>query len=166
MLWVYNNLLSSYTFWLLSSIITIAVLLPDYTIKVCQYLDIHIGHIFPGPIEQKQPIIKHNLQYSRQTSHLTEVLSRQTSRMEEPLSARPISRIPEFITRQTSILSQRGDNHLGVTQRPYSNNTEQLTIIRQSTSSFNTNINLMRPASGVPVPITRQSSRITDSTNL
>lgn len=48
MLWVYNNLLSSLTFWLLSMVIIIAALIPDYTMKVCKAFNIKIGPIFPG----------------------------------------------------------------------------------------------------------------------
>lgn len=48
MLWVYNTLLGSPTFWLLSLFIIIASLLPDYTLKVCKAFNISFGSIYPG----------------------------------------------------------------------------------------------------------------------
>lgn len=48
MLMVYNNLLSSLTFWCLSLLVIIAALLPDYTMKVARSLNIRFGRLFPG----------------------------------------------------------------------------------------------------------------------
>lgn len=48
MLQVYINLLGSMTFWLLSILVTVAALLPDYTLKVCKSLSIKFGPIMPG----------------------------------------------------------------------------------------------------------------------
>lgn len=48
MLQVYNNLLSSMTFWVLSLLILVAALVPDFTIFAAKAIDIKIGHIFPG----------------------------------------------------------------------------------------------------------------------
>ncbi|XP_065084623.1 phospholipid-transporting ATPase IF isoform X2 [Ochlerotatus camptorhynchus] len=48
MLQVYNNLLSSLTFWVLSLLILVAAFIPDFTIFAAKAIDIKIGHIFPG----------------------------------------------------------------------------------------------------------------------
>ncbi|XP_055712807.1 phospholipid-transporting ATPase IF-like isoform X3 [Phlebotomus papatasi] len=49
MLHVYTNLLSSLTFWLLCIVVVVAALIPDFTIKALQALNINCGSIFPGP---------------------------------------------------------------------------------------------------------------------
>ncbi|GAB0097049.1 Phospholipid-transporting ATPase [Sergentomyia squamirostris] len=49
MLHVYINLLSSLTFWLLCIVVVVAALIPDFTIKALQALNINCGSIFPGP---------------------------------------------------------------------------------------------------------------------
>uniref|UniRef100_A0A182PSW1 Phospholipid-transporting ATPase n=1 Tax=Anopheles epiroticus TaxID=199890 RepID=A0A182PSW1_9DIPT len=48
MLHVYNNLLSSLTFWVLSLVILIAGFLPDLTMLAIRSIGIKLGHIFPG----------------------------------------------------------------------------------------------------------------------
>lgn len=48
LLWVYNNLLSSLTFWLLFVMIQVACLLPDFSIMAFKAFNIKIGPIFPG----------------------------------------------------------------------------------------------------------------------
>ncbi|XP_052565195.1 phospholipid-transporting ATPase IF isoform X2 [Culex pipiens pallens] len=48
MLHVYNNLLSSMTFWVLSLLILVAAFIPDFTMFAGRAIDIKIGHIFPG----------------------------------------------------------------------------------------------------------------------
>lgn len=52
MLWVYNNLLASPMFWLLSTLVIIACLVPDYAIKVCKVLNLRVNHFYPGSREQ------------------------------------------------------------------------------------------------------------------
>ncbi|XP_059618975.1 phospholipid-transporting ATPase IF isoform X2 [Phlebotomus argentipes] len=49
MLHVYSNLLSSLTFWLLCIVVVVAALIPDFTIKALQALNVNCGSIFPGP---------------------------------------------------------------------------------------------------------------------
>ncbi|KXJ73282.1 hypothetical protein RP20_CCG016146 [Aedes albopictus] len=48
MLQVYNNLLSSFTFWVLCLLILVAALVPDFTIFAAKAINITVGHIFPG----------------------------------------------------------------------------------------------------------------------
>lgn len=48
LLWVYNNLLTSMTFWLLFIMIIVASLIPDFSIKAIKAFNIKIGPIFPG----------------------------------------------------------------------------------------------------------------------
>ncbi|XP_053687798.1 phospholipid-transporting ATPase IF isoform X2 [Sabethes cyaneus] len=48
MLHVYNNLLSSMTFWVLSLLILVAAFVPDFTMFAGRAIGIKIGHIFPG----------------------------------------------------------------------------------------------------------------------
>lgn len=48
MLQVYNNLLSSFTFWVLCLLILVAALVPDFTIFAAKSINITVGHIFPG----------------------------------------------------------------------------------------------------------------------
>ncbi|XP_055524326.1 phospholipid-transporting ATPase IF isoform X2 [Wyeomyia smithii] len=48
MLQVYNNLLSSMTFWVLSLLILVAAFVPDFTMFAGRAIGIKIGHIFPG----------------------------------------------------------------------------------------------------------------------
>uniref|UniRef100_A0A1L8DEI0 Phospholipid-transporting ATPase n=2 Tax=Nyssomyia neivai TaxID=330878 RepID=A0A1L8DEI0_9DIPT len=49
MLSVYSNLLSSLTFWLLCIVVVVAALIPDFTMKALEALNINCGSIFPGP---------------------------------------------------------------------------------------------------------------------
>jgi len=46
--WVYNNLLSSLTFWLLFVMIIVACLIPDFSIMAFKAFNIKVGPIFPG----------------------------------------------------------------------------------------------------------------------
>ncbi|XP_058063317.1 phospholipid-transporting ATPase IF-like [Anopheles bellator] len=48
MLHVYNNLLSSLNFWMLTIIILVAAFLPDMVMLARKAIDIKIGHIIPG----------------------------------------------------------------------------------------------------------------------
>ncbi|EAT35270.1 AAEL012549-PA, partial [Aedes aegypti] len=48
MLQVYNNLLSSFTFWVLCFLILVAALVPDFTVFAAKAINIKVGHIFPG----------------------------------------------------------------------------------------------------------------------
>ncbi|XP_058444324.1 phospholipid-transporting ATPase IF isoform X2 [Malaya genurostris] len=48
MLQVYNNLLSSMTFWVLSLLILVAAFIPDFTLFAGRSIGIKVGHIFPG----------------------------------------------------------------------------------------------------------------------
>ncbi|XP_062539523.1 phospholipid-transporting ATPase IF isoform X2 [Armigeres subalbatus] len=48
MLQVYNNLLSSFTFWVMCLLILVACLVPDFTVLAAKAINIKIGHIFPG----------------------------------------------------------------------------------------------------------------------
>ncbi|XP_055585323.1 phospholipid-transporting ATPase IF isoform X2 [Uranotaenia lowii] len=54
MLQVYNNLLSSMTFWGLSLLILVAAFIPDFTMFAGRAIDIKIGHIFPGGAKYRQ----------------------------------------------------------------------------------------------------------------
>ncbi|XP_055682431.1 phospholipid-transporting ATPase IF isoform X2 [Lutzomyia longipalpis] len=56
MLSVYSNLLSSLTFWLLCLVVVIAALIPDFTIKALQALNVNCSSIFPG--QKKVPTTK------------------------------------------------------------------------------------------------------------
>lgn len=47
MLNVYNNLITSATFWILNVLIIITALLPDYTIKAFRVFDIKIRPVIP-----------------------------------------------------------------------------------------------------------------------
>ncbi|XP_058063348.1 phospholipid-transporting ATPase IF [Anopheles bellator] len=58
MLHVYNNLLSSMTFWVLSIIILVAAFLPDMTMLACKAIDIKIGHIFPGGAKYRRALFQ------------------------------------------------------------------------------------------------------------
>lgn len=48
LLWVYNNLLTSLTFWLLFIMIIVASLIPDFTIMAFKAFNIKLGPLFPG----------------------------------------------------------------------------------------------------------------------
>ncbi|XP_058811248.1 phospholipid-transporting ATPase IF [Topomyia yanbarensis] len=48
MLQVYNNLLSSMTFWVLSLLILVAAFLPDFTLFAGRAIGIKVGQIYPG----------------------------------------------------------------------------------------------------------------------
>lgn len=50
MLYVYNNLLGSPTFWLLFLMIMIAALIPDFFVKSSKSLGFKTGRLFPGNI--------------------------------------------------------------------------------------------------------------------
>ncbi|XP_053678428.1 phospholipid-transporting ATPase IF [Anopheles nili] len=58
MLQVYNNLLSSMTFWLLSFVILLAGFLPDLTMMALRALDIKLGHIFPGGAKYRRMLFQ------------------------------------------------------------------------------------------------------------
>lgn len=45
---VYTKLLSSGSFWILSSVAMVAGLLPDYTLKAISALDIKLKKLYPG----------------------------------------------------------------------------------------------------------------------
>uniref|UniRef100_A0A182N8H1 Phospholipid-transporting ATPase n=1 Tax=Anopheles dirus TaxID=7168 RepID=A0A182N8H1_9DIPT len=58
MLQVYNNLLSSLTFWLLSLVILIAGFLPDLTMLAIRAIDVKLGHIFPGGAKYRRVLFQ------------------------------------------------------------------------------------------------------------
>uniref|UniRef100_A0A182Q3R9 Phospholipid-transporting ATPase n=1 Tax=Anopheles farauti TaxID=69004 RepID=A0A182Q3R9_9DIPT len=58
MLQVYNNLLSSMTFWLLSIVILIAGFLPDLTMLAIRAIDVKLGHIFPGGAKYRRVLFQ------------------------------------------------------------------------------------------------------------
>uniref|UniRef100_A0A182SGQ4 Phospholipid-transporting ATPase n=1 Tax=Anopheles maculatus TaxID=74869 RepID=A0A182SGQ4_9DIPT len=58
MLHVYNNLLSSLTFWVLSIVILIAGFLPDLTMLAIRSMEIKLGHIFPGGAKYRRVLFQ------------------------------------------------------------------------------------------------------------
>lgn len=50
MLYVYNHLLGSPTFWLLFLMIMIAALIPDFFLKSSKAMGLKTGRLFPGNI--------------------------------------------------------------------------------------------------------------------
>uniref|UniRef100_A0A182IMC6 Phospholipid-transporting ATPase n=1 Tax=Anopheles atroparvus TaxID=41427 RepID=A0A182IMC6_ANOAO len=58
MLHVYNNLLSSMTFWLLSIVILIAGFLPDLTLLAIRAIGVKLGHIFPGGAKYRRALFQ------------------------------------------------------------------------------------------------------------
>ncbi|XP_035909215.1 probable phospholipid-transporting ATPase IF isoform X2 [Anopheles stephensi] len=58
MLHVYNNLLSSLTFWVLSIVILIAGFLPDLTMLAIRAMEIKLGHIFPGGAKYRRVLFQ------------------------------------------------------------------------------------------------------------
>ncbi|XP_052900853.1 phospholipid-transporting ATPase IF [Anopheles moucheti] len=58
MLHVYNNLLSSLTFWALSIVILIAAFLPDMTMLAIRAMEIKLGHIFPGGAKYRRALFQ------------------------------------------------------------------------------------------------------------
>ncbi|EAA06286.6 AGAP000390-PA [Anopheles gambiae str. PEST] len=58
MLQVYNNLLSSLTFWLLSFVILIAGFLPDLTMLAIRSIGVKLGHIFPGGAKYRRALFQ------------------------------------------------------------------------------------------------------------
>ncbi|XP_049278671.1 phospholipid-transporting ATPase IF isoform X2 [Anopheles funestus] len=58
MLHVYNNLLSSLTFWALSFVILIAAFLPDMTMLAIRAMEIKLGHIFPGGAKYRRVLFQ------------------------------------------------------------------------------------------------------------
>jgi hypothetical protein len=51
---VYTKLLSSASFWILSTVVTVAALLPDFTFKAMEALNIMPKTIYPGNEEYKR----------------------------------------------------------------------------------------------------------------
>lgn len=68
MFFVYNNLLTSLTFWLLTALIIITALLPDYAIKSFKAFNINLGPLFPG----SKQMFKQAKQFRRRTSRMNE----------------------------------------------------------------------------------------------
>uniref|UniRef100_A0A182W5N6 Phospholipid-transporting ATPase n=1 Tax=Anopheles minimus TaxID=112268 RepID=A0A182W5N6_9DIPT len=62
MLHVYNNLLSSLTFWVLSLVILIAGFLPDMTMLALRAMDIKLSHAIPGGVKYRQAIFQRRVQ--------------------------------------------------------------------------------------------------------
>ncbi|XP_058127201.1 phospholipid-transporting ATPase IF [Anopheles ziemanni] len=58
MLQVYNNLLSSMSFWLLSIVILIAGFLPDMTLLAIRAIGVKLGHIFPGGAKYRRALFQ------------------------------------------------------------------------------------------------------------
>ncbi|XP_055617498.1 phospholipid-transporting ATPase IF isoform X2 [Toxorhynchites rutilus septentrionalis] len=58
MLQVYNNLLSSMTFWLLCLLILVAAFIPDFTLFAGRSLGVKIGHIFPGGAKYRKALFQ------------------------------------------------------------------------------------------------------------
>lgn len=69
---VYTNLLKSMSFWMLSIVVTVGALLPDFTFKTMEALKILPKTIFPGNEEYK---MRKNLKHrgdddTRETTYL------------------------------------------------------------------------------------------------
>lgn len=53
---VYARLLSSGSFWLLSVVVIVAGLLPDYTLKALQAINVSFSNFYPGSRRKKTKV--------------------------------------------------------------------------------------------------------------
>lgn len=68
--YVYTKLISSLSFWILTCVVTIAALLPDFTFKSMEILNIMPKTIYPGNKKNEKKNLIQNSHDLRETTYL------------------------------------------------------------------------------------------------